>query len=85
VLIRRSARAAAASPGPASRSAARTEIAHHACAGVTAGLARSSGKTAGCRLGRLTNWKGNVQNRPQYWGHLVNELIYQYPDPDVFE
>ncbi|MGO8885347.1 MAG: P63C domain-containing protein [Streptosporangiaceae bacterium] len=36
-------------------------------------------------FGRLTNWKGNVQNRPKYWGHLVNELIYQYLDADVFE
>ena len=35
-------------------------------------------------FGRLTNWKGNVQNRPKYWGKLVNELIYQYLDPDVF-
>jgi hypothetical protein len=35
-------------------------------------------------FGRLTNWKGNVQNRPKYWGNLVNELIYQYLDPDVF-
>jgi hypothetical protein len=35
-------------------------------------------------FGRLTNWRGNVQNRPKYWGHLVNELIYQYLDPDVF-
>jgi hypothetical protein len=36
-------------------------------------------------FGRLTNWKGNVQNRPKYWGHLVNELIYHYLDPDVCE
>ena len=36
-------------------------------------------------FGRLTNWKGNVQNRPKYWGNLVNELIYQYLDPDVFD
>ena len=35
-------------------------------------------------FGRLTNWRGNVQNRPKYWGNLVNELIYQYLDPDVF-
>ncbi len=33
----------------------------------------------------VTNWKGNVQNRPKYWGNLVNELIYQYLDPDVFD
>jgi hypothetical protein len=36
-------------------------------------------------FGRLTNWRGNVQNRPKYWGNLVNELIYQYLDPDVYE
>jgi hypothetical protein len=36
-------------------------------------------------FGRLTNWKGNVQNRPKYWGNLVNELIYQYLDSDVFD
>lgn len=36
-------------------------------------------------FGRLTGWKGNVQNRPKYWGHLVNQLIYQYLDPDVYE
>lgn len=36
-------------------------------------------------FGRLTNWKGNVQNRPKYWGNLVNELIYNYLDPDVFQ
>jgi P63C domain len=36
-------------------------------------------------FGRLTNWRGNVQNRPKYWGHLVNELIYNYLDPDVFQ
>jgi hypothetical protein len=35
-------------------------------------------------FGRLTGWKGSVQNRPKYWGKLVNELIYQYLDPDVF-
>jgi hypothetical protein len=36
-------------------------------------------------FGRLTNWRGNVQNRPKYWGNLVNELIYNYLDPDVFQ
>jgi DNA-binding transcriptional regulator YdaS (Cro superfamily) len=36
-------------------------------------------------FGRLTNWRGNVQNRPKYWGHLVNELIYRYLDPDVYD
>jgi P63C domain len=34
-------------------------------------------------FGRLTGWKGAVQHRPKYWGHLVNELIYQYLDADV--
>jgi hypothetical protein len=32
---------------------------------------------------RLTNWKGNVTNRPKYWGKLVMELVYEYLDPDV--
>lgn len=36
-------------------------------------------------FGRLTDWRGNVQNRPKYWGKLVNELIYEYLDPDVFD
>ena len=36
-------------------------------------------------FGRLTGWEGSVQNRPKYWGHLVNELIYQYLDADVYE
>lgn len=36
-------------------------------------------------FGRLTGWQGSVQQRPKYWGHLVNELVYQYLDPDVFE
>jgi len=34
---------------------------------------------------RLTHWKGSVTQRPKYWGHLVNELIYEYLDPDVAE
>lgn len=34
-------------------------------------------------FGRLTNWKGSVTKRPKYWGKLVNELIYDYLDPDV--
>lgn len=34
-------------------------------------------------FGRLTGWKGSVTQRPKYWGHLVNELIYEYLDPDV--
>lgn len=32
---------------------------------------------------RLTNWKGTVSQRPKYWGKLVNELVYDYLDPDV--
>jgi P63C domain len=34
-------------------------------------------------FGRLTGWKGSVNQRPKYWGHLVIELIYEYLDPDV--
>jgi hypothetical protein len=34
-------------------------------------------------FGRLTNWSGSVTKRPKYWGHLVNELVYQYLDEDV--
>jgi len=36
-------------------------------------------------FGRLTNWKGNAHQRPKYWGKLVNELVYNYLDPDVYE
>ncbi len=35
------------------------------------------------QFGRLTNWKGSVNQRPKYWGKLVMELIYEYLDPDV--
>jgi hypothetical protein len=35
------------------------------------------------QFGRLTNWKGAVNQRPKYWGKLVMELIYEYLDPDV--
>ena len=35
------------------------------------------------QLGRLTNWKGKIHQRPKYWGKLVMELIYEYLDPDV--
>lgn len=35
------------------------------------------------QFGRLTNWKGSVNQRPKYWGRLVMELIYEYLDPDV--
>jgi hypothetical protein len=37
------------------------------------------------QFGRLTNWKGSLHSRPKWWGHLVNELIYQALDPDVAE
>ena len=36
-------------------------------------------------FGRLTNWRGQLHQRPKYWGHLVMELIYGYLDPDVAE
>lgn len=35
---------------------------------------------------RLTGWKGDpTKQRPQWWGKLVNELIYGYLDRDVLE
>ena len=34
-------------------------------------------------FGRLTRWKGPVTSRPKWWGKLVNELVYEYLDPDV--
>jgi hypothetical protein len=34
-------------------------------------------------FGRLTNWNGPVTSRPKWWGKLVNEIIYEYLDPDV--
>ncbi|MBI5491228.1 MAG: P63C domain-containing protein [Deltaproteobacteria bacterium] len=34
-------------------------------------------------FGRLTGWKGTVTQRPKYWGHLVNDLVYDALDPDV--
>jgi hypothetical protein len=36
-------------------------------------------------FGRLTGWKGGVQRRPKYWGRIVNELVYQYLDKDVYD
>jgi len=30
-------------------------------------------------------WEGSVQQRPMDWGKLVNELVYQYLDADVFD
>lgn len=36
------------------------------------------------QFSRLTNWQGSSINaRPKYWGKLVNELVYDYLDPDV--
>ena len=35
------------------------------------------------QFGRLTNWKGSLHSRPKWWGHLVNELIYEALDPEV--
>ncbi len=34
-------------------------------------------------FGRLTKWKGSLHSRPKWWGHLVNELIYEALDPDI--
>src|ERR1700722_7202290 len=34
-------------------------------------------------IGRLTNWRGSVTNRPKYWENLVMKLVYAYLDPDV--
>jgi len=34
-------------------------------------------------FGRLTGWKGTLQQRPKYWGKLVNELVYDDLDADV--
>ncbi|MFL6163847.1 MAG: P63C domain-containing protein [Jatrophihabitantaceae bacterium] len=34
-------------------------------------------------FGRLTGWKGTIQQRPKYWGKLVNELVYNNLDADV--
>ena len=34
-------------------------------------------------FGRLTNWSGPLTSRPKWWGKLVNELVYEYLDPDV--
>ena len=36
-------------------------------------------------FGRLTHWKGPIHSRPKWWGHLVNELIYEALDPDIAE
>jgi hypothetical protein len=34
-------------------------------------------------FGRLTKWQGPIHSRPKWWGHLVNELIYEALDPDI--
>jgi hypothetical protein len=34
-------------------------------------------------FGRLTNWSGPLNQRPKWWGKLVNELVYGYLDADV--
>lgn len=36
-------------------------------------------------FGRLTHWKGPIHSRPKWWGHLVNELIYEALDKDIAE
>jgi len=36
-------------------------------------------------FGRLTGWSRSVTKRPNYWGILVNELVYHYLDDDVFQ
>lgn len=35
------------------------------------------------QFARLTNWKGSSHSRPQYWGQVVMDLIYEHLDPDV--
>lgn len=35
------------------------------------------------QFGRLTNWQGNINSRPKYWGKLVNEFIYECLDKDL--
>ena len=35
------------------------------------------------QFGRLTNWRGNINSRPRYWGKLVNEFIYECIDKDL--
>jgi P63C domain len=37
------------------------------------------------QFGRLTRRQGSIHSRPKYWGHLVNELVYEYLDADVYE
>lgn len=34
-------------------------------------------------FGRLTGWTGPLHSRPQWWGKLVIEMIYNTLDPDV--
>lgn len=35
------------------------------------------------QFGRLCRWNGALHSRPKWWGHLVNETIYDTLDPDV--
>jgi hypothetical protein len=35
------------------------------------------------QFGRLTRWRGPINERPKYWGKLVMELVYEYLDADV--
>lgn len=35
------------------------------------------------QFGRLTRWKGGLNQRPKWWGHLVLELVYNALDPDI--
>lgn len=32
---------------------------------------------------RLTRWSGDLHERPKWWGHLVNRVIYEALDADV--
>lgn len=35
------------------------------------------------QFSRLTGHKGSIHNRPQWWGHLVNHLVYDLIDPTM--
>lgn len=37
------------------------------------------------QFGRLTGWQGSIHNRPKYWGKLVNEMVYDCLDSDVYQ
>lgn len=34
-------------------------------------------------FGRLTGWRGQLSQRPKYWGKLVMELVYEHLDSDI--